>query len=257
MFDYRHKPVNRIPYPQRPIWLSASLRNIKQFDPLGTGRFSNSDRAHFERESIRYGGERNEPFDRRAGFEDGDYKSNDDKFRFSRDRYPENRNDWRSHTDMEFNRERERTRPKDPNHHQVNLEMSRNRYSEEISVTVHNDKKLELEELSDEEWLDDKNYSTKDSLKFSPPRKRDARSPEISLRGNTTNTGSSTTLNQNTTLDNLINPPGRYSRPQRIVIILRGPPGSGKTYLARVIKDREVGTFLIGFFVLLKTVDLK
>merc|ERR1712106_1218309 len=35
-------------------------------------------------------------------------------------------------------------------------------------------------------------------------------------------------------------PPGRSSRPPKIVIILRGIPGSGKSHLARLIKDKEL-----------------
>lgn len=43
-----------------------------------------------------------------------------------------------------------------------------------------------------------------------------------------------------TLIQDILNPPGRYNRPPRIVIILRGPPGSGKTFLAKLIKDKEV-----------------
>lgn len=35
-------------------------------------------------------------------------------------------------------------------------------------------------------------------------------------------------------------PPGRASRPKRFVIILRGLPGSGKTYLAKMLRDLEI-----------------
>ncbi|KAF0300649.1 YLP motif-containing protein 1 [Amphibalanus amphitrite] len=38
----------------------------------------------------------------------------------------------------------------------------------------------------------------------------------------------------------LLQPPGRLTRPSNLVIILRGPPGSGKTYTAKLIKDQEV-----------------
>ena len=38
----------------------------------------------------------------------------------------------------------------------------------------------------------------------------------------------------------LFRPPGRASRPERIVILLRGLPGSGKSRLARLIKQEEV-----------------
>ncbi|XP_037072207.1 TATA-binding protein-associated factor 2N-like [Pollicipes pollicipes] len=38
----------------------------------------------------------------------------------------------------------------------------------------------------------------------------------------------------------LLRPPGRLTRPTNLVIVLRGPPGSGKTYTAKLIKDQEV-----------------
>ncbi|XP_047997835.1 YLP motif-containing protein 1-like isoform X2 [Leguminivora glycinivorella] len=40
-------------------------------------------------------------------------------------------------------------------------------------------------------------------------------------------------------IDDILEPPGREIRPEKIVIILRGPPGSGKSYLAKLIRDRE------------------
>lgn len=40
-------------------------------------------------------------------------------------------------------------------------------------------------------------------------------------------------------MEDLINPPGRYMRPPRIVIIFRGLPGSGKTFVAKNIKNQE------------------
>lgn len=43
-----------------------------------------------------------------------------------------------------------------------------------------------------------------------------------------------------TLIEDILNLPGRFNRPPRIVIILRGPPGSGKTFLAKLIKDKEV-----------------
>lgn len=41
-------------------------------------------------------------------------------------------------------------------------------------------------------------------------------------------------------IEDLLSPPGRKTRPPRLVIIMRGPPGSGKTFLAKLIKDKEV-----------------
>ncbi|XP_028408960.1 uncharacterized protein LOC114531547 [Dendronephthya gigantea] len=41
-------------------------------------------------------------------------------------------------------------------------------------------------------------------------------------------------------IGNLLDAPGRDTRPDRIVFIFRGVPGSGKTHIARLIKDKEV-----------------
>ena len=40
-------------------------------------------------------------------------------------------------------------------------------------------------------------------------------------------------------VDDLVHPPGRYMRPPKIVIILRGLPGSGKSFVAKNIKNQE------------------
>eukprot|EP00794_Sanderia_malayensis_P017441 gene17441-19185_t len=41
-------------------------------------------------------------------------------------------------------------------------------------------------------------------------------------------------------IKDLLEKPGRDARPKQIVIILRGPPGCGKTHIAKIIKDKEV-----------------
>ncbi|XP_077949363.1 uncharacterized protein ylpm1 isoform X2 [Gasterosteus aculeatus] len=41
-------------------------------------------------------------------------------------------------------------------------------------------------------------------------------------------------------IDDILKPPGRSSRPERIVIIMRGLPGSGKGHVAKLIRDKEV-----------------
>ncbi|XP_046867351.1 probable cyclin-dependent serine/threonine-protein kinase DDB_G0292550 isoform X1 [Drosophila willistoni] len=41
-------------------------------------------------------------------------------------------------------------------------------------------------------------------------------------------------------IDEVLIQPGRLTRPKRMCIILRGPPGSGKSYVVRLIKDKEV-----------------
>lgn len=41
-------------------------------------------------------------------------------------------------------------------------------------------------------------------------------------------------------IEKLLLNPGRKRRPRRIVIVIRGLPGSGKTHIAKLIKDKEV-----------------
>ncbi|XP_044156162.1 YLP motif-containing protein 1 [Bufo gargarizans] len=41
-------------------------------------------------------------------------------------------------------------------------------------------------------------------------------------------------------VDDLLKKPGRGTRPERIVVIMRGLPGSGKTHVAKLIRDKEV-----------------
>ena len=40
-------------------------------------------------------------------------------------------------------------------------------------------------------------------------------------------------------IDDLLLPPGRKHRPPQIVVILRGLPGSGKTYVGKLIKVKD------------------
>lgn len=49
-----------------------------------------------------------------------------------------------------------------------------------------------------------------------------------------------TVENNNTiTIEEILMKPGRDTRPKKICIILRGPPGSGKSYVAKLIKEKE------------------
>lgn len=236
-FDYRHKPVNRIPYPQRPIWLSSTLRNIQQFDPLGTGRFNSTN------DLPRYPPERNDQFVRR-----GNQDLNEES-RYGRpipkERYPENnRTESRASAERDYGRQWDRRG--------FNKNVPKNQNSAENAARFEN--KLDLEELSDDDWEEDSPSPSKNNVKYSPQRNlikesqpnQMANEPR-SFSGNEQRkfTGnrpihSKPVPVQNVTMEDLINPPGRFSRPQKIVIILRGPPGSGKTYLAKLIKDREV-----------------
>jgi YLP motif-containing protein 1 len=41
-------------------------------------------------------------------------------------------------------------------------------------------------------------------------------------------------------LSQLLLAPGRNSRPKRLLLLLRGPPGCGKSHVARTIRQMEV-----------------
>eukprot|EP00118_Oscarella_pearsei_P011004 m.70426 g.70426 ORF g.70426 m.70426 type:complete len:454 (+) comp35695_c0_seq3:42-1403(+) len=42
------------------------------------------------------------------------------------------------------------------------------------------------------------------------------------------------------TVEQIFDPPGRQHRPRKFVVLLRGPPGTGKSHLAKLLKDKEV-----------------
>ncbi|XP_050299243.1 YLP motif-containing protein 1-like isoform X2 [Anthonomus grandis grandis] len=272
MFDYRHKPVNRIPYPQRPVWLSSSLRNIKQFDPLGTTRFAASDLS-FERDTTRYPDveppsrfierdskysnelprnryENDLPVDKYSNNRHPDSKIGRGGFDRSRGRYDGYFNRNRGRDEFERDRERpgdfdKRNKGKGGGFNRPSDRDRRSNVAEEKDLAT---KKLELEELSDddEDFEDSKSKNSKPGLRFSPPPKKSDDDDEVQFvpLANSVNTSvnpvNSKPIVQIVTIEDLICSPGRLTRPQRIVIILRGPPGSGKTYLAKLIKDKEV-----------------
>ncbi|XP_036141727.1 uncharacterized protein LOC105836133 isoform X2 [Monomorium pharaonis] len=76
----------------------------------------------------------------------------------------------------------------------------------------------------------------------------DTKLQEISLSSDTKKNVTETTtktlelakIPNYTMVDDLLCPPGRQNRPPKIAIILRGPPGSGKSFVAKLIKDKEV-----------------
>lgn len=40
-------------------------------------------------------------------------------------------------------------------------------------------------------------------------------------------------------IDDLLESPGRHARPEKIAVFIRGPPCSGKSFIARIIRDKE------------------
>ena len=51
-------------------------------------------------------------------------------------------------------------------------------------------------------------------------------------------------------VDDLLVLPGRLARPDHIVVVIRGPPGAGKTYLSKLIKVNTVFYIFFKMFVI-------
>lgn len=253
MFDYRHRPLNRIPLPQRPKWFSESIKFIREFDPLAPRKYD-----RFQKDSARYPKE-----DRGLSFQ---------RDRNSHDRGRKELNRSRG----EYERENG-NRDKDYSEYQPGLEeyskygegnektyLFKNKYdtyndkgvkklrlesdgigeNTDAFESKHVDEKFnlrdDLEELSDEDmdWEVDERSKLNNTTE-EPKNKSRSSSPVLSNPPNPSNISHEIQI-----IEDIINPPGRFTRPPRTVIILRGPPGSGKTYLARLIKDKEV-TFIL------------
>lgn len=242
-FDYRHKELNRIPYPQRPKWLSDIVKNYPEFDLIPRAT------RPFEPHSFnRYPS--NERFDNFPKYENREnFDERDRNFFEDRERRPfEDRNrrygvdlDRKLYDDREhrlFDKSRRMYDDREPirsalNSMDENHSMRRNdskylerQYSSEHLATDNHINKIDRKQINDEnKFVEDKSQNMQSN--------------------NNAGTKSNITL-----IEDLLCPPGRFKRPTRLVIILRGPPGSGKSFLTKVIKDKEVIVYKLIFCML-------
>jgi SpoVK/Ycf46/Vps4 family AAA+-type ATPase len=210
MFDYRHKALSRIPLPQRPKWLLETVKNIKEFDPPVVRQY--------------------EPPNLRRYPPPGD---NWRKDRYQESWPPHGRRNYGGRSPFEERRpyerpyEESRTAKNDWNSVDSRKREEKRSFSDSRDDKKHSFQPMDYEEekISDTEWPEDEDEQFETpSVQFQKPE------------SNKTNSSKKSAV----LIEDLISPPGRYSRPPRIVIILRGPPGSGKTFLAKLIKDKEV-----------------
>nr|XP_023029814.1 YLP motif-containing protein 1-like isoform X1 [Leptinotarsa decemlineata]XP_023029816.1 YLP motif-containing protein 1-like isoform X1 [Leptinotarsa decemlineata]XP_023029817.1 YLP motif-containing protein 1-like isoform X1 [Leptinotarsa decemlineata] len=272
MFDYRHKPFNRIPLPERPKWLAESVKFIREFDPIASryDRISAPgpvDRFSVPREEDRFSRGRSFeeremtfPVARGGPFEREEFHREREEFHRERDEFPRERDDFhRDRTDFrhdreDFQREREFPRNRDSYRRDNKMDRSRetgrqrfeeDRYSRGRSENESNNRKNErnsgsrmnkddFDDLSDED-MDWEQGEQKRHLDQQAVRNSRSKSPELSNPPNPSNNSAEIAM-----IEDIIDPPGRLNRPPRIVIIIRGPPGSGKTFLVKQIKDKEV-----------------
>ncbi|KAG6440995.1 homeobox protein 2 isoform X2 [Manduca sexta] len=165
-------------------------------------------RAHKEdiRNELRSRPSLREDFERRRLDDRFDVRRRDDRDRYMRrDDFRDSR-DYRDDRERERDRDRDRDRFRDSRRDNRNRSRSRDRdtrkrgYSREGSSN-HTSKKFKETDNSQAE----KNFQTKHVVM----------------------------------IDDILELPGRQIRPEKIVIIIRGPPGSGKSYLAKLIRDKE------------------
>ncbi|XP_044747679.1 YLP motif-containing protein 1-like isoform X2 [Coccinella septempunctata] len=269
MYDYRHKTLRRIPYPERPNWLSDAVKMIPELDPPII-RPPPIDRRMYDdryepvvprrddryRPDDRYKYERN-VFDSRLSpppmkFEmendwPGRRRRSRSPPRFDRSQMYADREAWDqggrpgerdrrlgNRRDREFDRERrddrrerrdDRDRKEDDswNRRDSGWEDKRRRI-EDMEVDDVDGDKRDARFKADNKNIERDNYARKEGMPIFPFSKPIDENKPSNV----------------TPIEDLLNAPGRSSRPQRIVIILRGPPGSGKTHLAKMIKDKEV-----------------
>lgn len=226
MFDYQHIPLNRIQLPQRPKWLAESVKFIREFDPMA---------VRFERPKKEERKDRLLPDDR------GNRRDKS----FEWDEFPHDRKNTRDRGGdrLKYN---ERDDYKDVSAGRIREERYKHNNSEkrkrESNDSNRNEQKKlakDFEDLSDSEMDFEQSEQVRHNQDVDIKRSK-SKSPELSNPPNPSSNQIDVTM-----IEDIINPPGRFNRPPRIVIILRGPPGSGKTFLAKQIKDKEVNDKVI------------
>ncbi|XP_025831805.1 YLP motif-containing protein 1-like isoform X2 [Agrilus planipennis] len=287
-FDYRHKPLNRIPLPQRPEWLKESLKNYSEFDFIITRSFEPQQlRRYPTNESVRsYDSYRKDDFSyERQKYEDKLFDRPSDRGAFESKRgYNDSRYDRKSVEDKRpfedkrlYDRKLYEDMSSDDNFFSdEKVFYDRKRSSEDKLIfnersfekrRIHDDKRSydEVDSKSfdrksnDREDFNRRSFGSDSHRNVHSDRKLDSRRDNVSESVNPQyakwspppaheqmqfeDNAKQTPQNKNnniTLIEDILHPPGRYNRPSRIVIILRGPPGSGKTTLAKLIKDKEV-----------------
>ncbi|XP_064489881.1 YLP motif-containing protein 1-like isoform X2 [Ornithodoros turicata] len=89
----------------------------------------------------------------------------------------------------------------------------------------------------------DRNHSSdsrRDRERERYPEKGKSKSNDRDSRYSSESASPSRKKPETVAIKDLLLPPGREKRPPYMVIILRGPPGSGKSQVAKLIKDKEV-----------------
>ncbi|XP_078001221.1 uncharacterized protein LOC144453752 [Glandiceps talaboti] len=156
---------------------------------------------------------------------------------WARDRDLERGRDADRERDREYDRDRERSRdrgqhsPDRDRYHQERRDPERSERDR-----YRRDDKYDYERSRDsgDSYNNGAGSSSIYSLSLQLDRQQYVPSPPVPQKKEDLRIPGETVL-----IENILNNPGRKHRPKQIVIIFRGPPGSGKTYVSKLVKDRE------------------
>ncbi|CAN9507380.1 unnamed protein product [Ophioblennius macclurei] len=235
-YGHGHEPgttVERISYGERIVLRPDPVTSDRGYEKelLGPRDSYSSRDPYYERRSDPYMDRRDYTRERESYREKPDYE----RERFERERYPPRERDDRSplthplrsgYRERERDiREKERSGSRDPDDHYGRLAYERSSYERAVldrggPERYGHSSSPYLERRS---YPDDRGPPPAPPLQPPPqPPPRIEKKPEIK------------------NIDDILKPPGRHSRPERIVIIMRGLPGSGKSHVAKLIRDKEV-----------------
>lgn len=248
MFDYRHKPLNRIPYPQRPKWLLDMVKNYPEFDLLMPRSFEQQLRRYpvNERYDSRASGDYLKYDRTRKYYDDRERKPLDDRDRKPYDDYnrkPYDDRDRRPYEDQDRMSHDDRDKKSYDNSSKRSENRSDDRrprdFGEKRLPDSGVDNKRSFNRDFDTSDTDDYLEDTRNDL-FSKEKAHSSKEQKNEESFNIKASSVAPSKSNITLIEDLLGPPGRYNRAPRLVIILRGPPGSGKSFLAKLIKDKEV-----------------
>uniref|UniRef100_A0A3P9CHW0 YLP motif-containing protein 1 n=1 Tax=Maylandia zebra TaxID=106582 RepID=A0A3P9CHW0_9CICH len=217
--------VERISYGERIVLRPDPVPSDRGYEKDPYGRDS-----YYERRSDPYMDRREYSRERELYREKPEYE----RERFDRERYPLRERDDRSPLASSLRsgyrerdrdvRDRDRSGSRDPDEHYGRPGYDRPPYERAILERTG----PERYSHSPSPYMDRRSYPDDRGPPTAPPVPPPQPPPRVEKKPEIKN------------IDDILKLPGRLSRPERIVIIMRGLPGSGKTHVAKLIRDKEV-----------------